>query len=70
MRFGISLPPFADFSDPRALAELVKSYAEAGVTWWLESVDPWRFGWSWEVAWAPEATLLMRERIRQGPPRI
>jgi alkanesulfonate monooxygenase SsuD/methylene tetrahydromethanopterin reductase-like flavin-dependent oxidoreductase (luciferase family) len=51
-------------------AELVESYAKAGVTWWLESVDPWRFGWSWEVAWAPEATRLMRERILQGPPRL
>jgi len=40
------------------------------VTWWIEPVDPWRFGWSFEVAWAPEATVLMRERIQQGPPKI
>jgi alkanesulfonate monooxygenase SsuD/methylene tetrahydromethanopterin reductase-like flavin-dependent oxidoreductase (luciferase family) len=56
--------------NPAQAAELVESYARAGVTWWVETVDPWRFGWDWEAAWAPEATRLMRERIRQGPPRI
>jgi hypothetical protein len=49
---------------------LVEPYAQAGVTWWIEPVDPWRFGWSFEVPWAPEATVLMRERILQGPPRF
>ena len=56
--------------DATQAAELVKPYVDAGVTWWMEPVDPWRFGWSFEVAWAPEATVLMRERIRQGPPRL
>ena len=51
-------------------AELIQPYADAGVTWWIEPVDPWRFGWSYEVPWAPEATVLMRERVRQGPPRL
>ena len=51
-------------------AELVEAYADAGVTWWVEPVDPWRFGWSFEVPWDPEATVLMRERVRQGPPRL
>lgn len=56
--------------NPTQAAELVESYAQAGVTWWIESVDPWRFGWSFEVPWAPEATVLMRERVKQGPPKI
>jgi alkanesulfonate monooxygenase SsuD/methylene tetrahydromethanopterin reductase-like flavin-dependent oxidoreductase (luciferase family) len=56
--------------NPTEAAKLVEPYAKEGVTWWIEPVDPWRFGWSWEVAWAPEATVLMRERIRQGPPRL
>ena len=51
-------------------AEMVQPYANAGMTWWIEPVDPWRFGWSFEVPWAPEATILMRERIQQGPPRL
>ena len=56
--------------DLRKAVAMVEPYAQAGVTWWMETVDPWRFGWSWEVPWAPEATRLMRERILQGPPRI
>ena len=55
---------------PEEAAGIVGPYADAGVTWWIEPVDPWRFGWSFEVAWAPEATILMRERIQQGPPRL
>ena len=55
---------------PTEAAAVVEPYANAGVTWWIESVDPWRFGWSYEVAWAPEATVLMRERIQQGPPQL
>ena len=51
-------------------AALVEPYARAGVTWWIESVDPWRFGWSFEVPWPAEATVLIRERIAQGPPRL
>ena len=56
--------------DPSQAADMVRLYAEAGVTWWIESVDPWRFGWSFEVPWAPEATVLMRERVLQGPPKL
>ena len=54
--------------NPSQAAEIIEPYAKAGVTWWIEPVDPWRFGWSFEVPWAAEATVLMRERIRQGPP--
>ena len=50
-------------------AEIVEPYTNAGVTWWIEPVDPWRFGHSFEEPWPAEATVLMRERIRQGPPR-
>lgn len=55
--------------DSDQAAELVEPYARAGVTWWVETVDPWRFGWSWEEPWNPKATEQMRERILQGPPR-
>ena len=51
-------------------ASIVTPYVDAGVTWWIEPVDPWRFGWSFEVPWDPEATVRMRERVRQGPPRL
>jgi alkanesulfonate monooxygenase SsuD/methylene tetrahydromethanopterin reductase-like flavin-dependent oxidoreductase (luciferase family) len=55
---------------PTQAAEVVGPYADVGVTWWIEPIDPWRFGWSFEVPWAPEATIRMRERILQGPPRF
>jgi alkanesulfonate monooxygenase SsuD/methylene tetrahydromethanopterin reductase-like flavin-dependent oxidoreductase (luciferase family) len=56
--------------EPLRAAELIRPYADAGVTWWIEPVDPWRFGWSYEVPWDPQATVRMYERIRQGPPRL
>ena len=37
--------------------ERVAAYREAGVTWWLEPLNPWR---------APKAEL--RKRLQQGPP--
>ncbi len=46
-------------------AELVASYARAGVTWWVEKIMPERWG-SW-THWPLET---MRQRIRLGPPRL
>jgi alkanesulfonate monooxygenase SsuD/methylene tetrahydromethanopterin reductase-like flavin-dependent oxidoreductase (luciferase family) len=45
--------------------EIVAPYADAGLTWWLENIHPWRFGWQWTGPW-PVAD--MEARIRQGPP--
>lgn len=56
--------------DPAKATDLVAPFAEVGVTWWMESVDPWRWGWKWEDPLTPEATRLMDDRIRQGPPRL
>ncbi|HJS18528.1 MAG TPA: LLM class flavin-dependent oxidoreductase [Anaerolineales bacterium] len=56
--------------NPARAIEVVKPYADAGVTWWIEPIDPFRFGWSYEVPWAAEAAVLRRERVRQGPPRV
>jgi alkanesulfonate monooxygenase SsuD/methylene tetrahydromethanopterin reductase-like flavin-dependent oxidoreductase (luciferase family) len=60
-------------NDPAQGSERVAAFAKAGVTWWLESINPWRFGWpdcndgDWDSPWPVEA---MRERVLQGPPRI
>jgi alkanesulfonate monooxygenase SsuD/methylene tetrahydromethanopterin reductase-like flavin-dependent oxidoreductase (luciferase family) len=48
-------------------AGMLHGYEDAGATWWLESIEPWRFGWNWQGAWPIEA---MTARIRQGPPKI
>jgi alkanesulfonate monooxygenase SsuD/methylene tetrahydromethanopterin reductase-like flavin-dependent oxidoreductase (luciferase family) len=45
--------------DPMQAAEIVRPYAEAGATWWMEAM--------WE---APNSPADVRKRIRQGPPRI
>ena len=43
--------------DPQADRDRVQSYQEAGVTWWIEPLDPWR------------ADLdSLQQRLRQGPP--
>jgi hypothetical protein len=47
--------------------EAVRSYQEAGATWWMEAIDPWSFGWPDSGPWPIEA---MRARVLAGPPRI
>jgi probable F420-dependent oxidoreductase len=51
-------------TDMQADQALAQTYADAGVTWWLEHVVPERWG-DWND-WPLEA---MRQRIRRGPPR-
>ncbi len=55
--------------DPAADAAIVAPYAEAGVTWWLEQVTPWVFGWSEEDE-GPWPVERMRARVLAGPPTL
>jgi alkanesulfonate monooxygenase SsuD/methylene tetrahydromethanopterin reductase-like flavin-dependent oxidoreductase (luciferase family) len=48
--------------DPAQAADNVRPWAEAGVTWWLESV--------WREPRSRGGLAGMRERIEQGPPMI
>jgi len=41
-------------------------HAEAGATWWLEMLYPYRWGWTGDGPWPVEA---MREGVLQGPPK-
>ena len=52
-------------ADPQADAALAQTYADAGVTWWLEHLVPER----WEREGDEWPLDAMRQRIRQGPPR-
>jgi hypothetical protein len=55
---GGETPP----NDPTVAAASIAPWAEAGVTWWLES--------RWQVAGGPEEQRrVLRERIEAGPPR-
>jgi alkanesulfonate monooxygenase SsuD/methylene tetrahydromethanopterin reductase-like flavin-dependent oxidoreductase (luciferase family) len=47
--------------DPARAATIVRPYAEAGATWWLESM------WEWEGV---TRNYDMRTRVRSGPPKI
>jgi hypothetical protein len=50
--------------DDDARRQLHADHEAAGATWWVETVDPWRFGWSEGAAWPLEA---MHERVAAGP---
>jgi alkanesulfonate monooxygenase SsuD/methylene tetrahydromethanopterin reductase-like flavin-dependent oxidoreductase (luciferase family) len=48
--------------DPRAAADQVRPWAEAGATWWIEAL--------WSAQAEPEGQARVLQRARQGPPRI
>jgi alkanesulfonate monooxygenase SsuD/methylene tetrahydromethanopterin reductase-like flavin-dependent oxidoreductase (luciferase family) len=52
--------------DPARAAGIVAPYAAAGATWWEELINGLRF----EGTSSLPSIDAMRERIRQGPPRI
>jgi alkanesulfonate monooxygenase SsuD/methylene tetrahydromethanopterin reductase-like flavin-dependent oxidoreductase (luciferase family) len=57
--FDVTYCGETDSLDPPGEAAMLSSYADAGVTWWLENVQDQR-----------GAPTQMRQRIRQGPPRM
>ena len=63
--FAVVMAGSTPGDDPVVGRAVVAAYAAAGLTWWLEDIHPWRFGWQWEGPWPDEE---MRARIRQGPP--
>jgi hypothetical protein len=69
--FDIAFGGWTPGDDPAAGAELVATYADAGVTWWVEDISMWRFGkyepWNEPFIWPTEE---IEERIRQGPPKV
>jgi luciferase-like monooxygenase len=48
--------------DPAQAAAIVRPWAEAGATWWIEAM--------WGTMDRPDGQELVRRRIAQGPPRI
>lgn len=53
--------------DKAKAAAIVAPYAEAGLTWWLEAIAPYRFGQGFDGKWPVEA---LRQRVLQGPPEL
>jgi alkanesulfonate monooxygenase SsuD/methylene tetrahydromethanopterin reductase-like flavin-dependent oxidoreductase (luciferase family) len=61
--FDIVLEGDTPGDDAEQASAIVRPYAEAGATWWLEAV--WRFFYA-----TPGQVDGMLTRIRQGPPRL
>jgi hypothetical protein len=57
--FDIVIEGITPAASPGQAAEVVRPFAEAGATWWIESM--------WDV---PGGLDVVRRRIRQGPPRV
>ena len=60
--FDIVMEDETPGDDPARAAEIVRPWAEAGATWWLEAV--------WHTPETLGGVEGMRTRIRQGPPRV
>ncbi len=64
--FDVLQSGFTPGDDAAQANDIIEPYIGAGVTWWIEQINPWRFKWGMtEEPWPVEA---MRERILQGPP--
>jgi len=61
--FELAVPGESDENDGRRQSRHGE-HADAGATWWVEAVHPWRYGWSEGSPW-PWTT--MRRRIDAGP---
>ena len=61
--FDVAIPGESDGDDATRFKRH-REHASAGATWWIESIHPWRHGWSEGSVW-PLAE--MRERIEAGP---
>lgn len=51
-------------------ADVVAPYMAAGVTWWVEDLSPYGRGLGWAEPWTADLVAQLRERLRQGPPRM
>lgn len=60
--FDIVMEDETPGDDPTRAAEIVRPWAEAGATWWLEAV--------WHTPETLGGAEGMRTRIKQGPPRV
>lgn len=49
-------------ADDQQATAIVRPWAEAGATWWIESL--------WNAPTTAEGLTLVRQRIQQGPPRL
>ncbi len=65
--FDVVYPGVTSGDRPDRAAEEVAPYRNAGVTWWLEAIAPYRFESEVEDPWD---FGRLRERVLQGPPDV
>jgi Luciferase-like monooxygenase len=61
--FDVAVPGESEGADPERFARFA-AHENAGATWWVEAVHPWRYGWDEGRPWPLDA---MRRRIEAGP---
>ena len=61
--FDVAVPGESDPGDDGRVARF-SEHADAGATWWVEAVHPWRYGYEEGSSWPLEA---MHRRIDAGP---
>jgi hypothetical protein len=61
--FELAVPGETAGTDP-GRRQRYAAHRDAGATWWVEAVHPWRYGWTEGAPWPLAA---MRERIEAGP---
>ncbi len=66
--FDLVLSGWTPGENPDEAAHQVAAFAEEGATWWIESLDHWRYGW--DDSAKPWPLAEMRARIQQGPPPL
>jgi alkanesulfonate monooxygenase SsuD/methylene tetrahydromethanopterin reductase-like flavin-dependent oxidoreductase (luciferase family) len=54
--------------DRAAASALLKPFEEMGITWWIEGISPFDYGFDWGDPWTPEIVEKLERRIHQGPP--
>lgn len=60
--FDIVMEGVTPGDDPEKAEAIIRPWAEAGATWWIESM--------WEAPRDDEGQKAFHQRIQQGPPRI
>ena len=61
--FDVAVPGESDPLDDTRRARFA-DHEEAGATWWVEAVHPWRYGYTEGAPWPLDA---MHARIQAGP---
>ena len=56
--------------DLATAAALVAPYQEVGITWWVEGISPFDYGFGWTDAWTAEIVEKLERRVHQGPPKL